>query len=248
VNLWSPVPNLNYRHKGFGYLLPQTISAERNPHAALGVMFDSDRTTVADHALPTNPLFHRIPTGDTVPGTKVTVMLGGHHWSDLPPAFLPDAATSDAAGIQAAKETLRIQMGIDPATWQAAGTKLCVDCIPQHLVGHAKKMEAADWELRQAYGGKLAVVGGSYTAPGVMGAARGARDVAQQVAGGFRTEDGNGEVADSVGDTGLARFVGGTARLWKPAPKGLLEEIRRNRAVIDKTTKAYQEGWAMWDF
>jgi oxygen-dependent protoporphyrinogen oxidase len=176
-------------------------------------------------------------------------MLGGHHWDDIPEGFLPDAATDDAAAIQAAKETLQIQMGIDPSEWQVAGTKLCVDCIPQHLVGHTKRMEAADWELRTAFKGRLAVVGGSYTAPGVVGSVRAARDVAWQVSGGFRgstavteTETsfqiaheptkGGEEVRWTVGDTGLARFVGGTARLWVAAPAVNLTRIRTPRKGV----------------
>lgn len=234
VNLWSPTPNLNYRTKGFGYLIPQTVPAEQNPHAALGVIFDSDRTHKPDVLPPSEPAHLHPPCrGDTVPGTKFTVMLGGHHWDGIPPHFLPDAAADDAAAVAAAKDTLRIQMGIPPEAWQVTSTKLCVDCIPQHLVGHAKRMEAADAELRRAFAGRLAVAGGSYTAPGVVGSVRAARDVAWQVSGGFRTwltldrhselveaepkrgPDGEPEEASwTVGETGLARFVGGTARHW----------------------------------
>lgn len=232
VNLWSPTPNLNAKTKGFGYLLPQTVPAERNPHAALGVIFDSDRALGPDEPS---------CAGDTVPGTKLTVMLGGHHWDDIPSGFLPDTATDDDAAIRAAKDTVRIQMGIDPSAWQVAGTKLCTDCIPQHLVGHAKRMAAADGELRAAFEGKLAVAGGSYTAPGVVGSVRAARDVAFQAAGRFRGPPGmgphvgrpgevtrpGGEVFWTVGDTGLARFVGGTARLWSGAPAAKLRRLRK---------------------
>ncbi|OIW34567.1 Protoporphyrinogen oxidase [Coniochaeta ligniaria NRRL 30616] len=246
VNLWSPTPNLNHKTKGFGYLLPGTVPAEQNPHAALGVIFDSDRTPYhpSNRLPPSAPARHHLPCrGDTVPGTKLTVMLGGHHWDDIPPHFLPDAATDDAAAVAAAKETVRIQMGIDPSHWQAAGTKLCVDCIPQHLVGHAKRMEAADRELRAAFKGKLAVVGGSYTAQGVVGSIRAARDVAYQVSDGFRgttevkrgsagletfrepTKDG-AEVSWTVGDTGLARFVGGTAKNWYTARVSYIKKFR----------------------
>ena len=238
VNLWSPNPNLNYEHKGFGYLLPQTVPAVENPHAALGVIFDSDRTSHRDDLPPTEPAhLHRAPRGDTVPGTKVTVMLGGHHWDDIPAGFLPDAATDDSAAIDAAKETLSIQLGIPPEAWQAASTKLCADCIPQHLVGHSARMEAADGELRRAFRGKLAVAGGSYTAPGVLGSIRAARDVAWQTAGKFRSfmledgeerrlEDWGDDARWTVGETGLERFVGGTARHWHSADVSRLKGLR----------------------
>jgi oxygen-dependent protoporphyrinogen oxidase len=238
VNLWSPTPNLNHKTKGFGYLIPQTVPAEQNPHAALGVIFDSDRTSQEDDLPPTEPAqLHPAPTGDTVPGTKLTVMLGGHHWDDIPAGFLPEAATDDDAAIQAAKETVRIQMGIPPDAWTATSTKLCVDCIPQHLVGHTRRMAAADDELRRAFNGKLAVVGGSYTAPGVVGSVRAARDVAWQAAGKFwkwkKTAGLSGGVVDqpveapwTVGETGLARFVGGTARHWHATSPLPLKRVR----------------------
>lgn len=206
VNLWSPRPNLNFPHNGFGYLLPQTVPLEQNPHAALGVIFDSDLKPPG--STPDTPSY-----GDTVPGTKITVMLGGHHWSDLPPAYLPDAYTSDSAAIAAAKETVALQLGIPPEAWTVASTKLCKDCIPQQLVGHTKLMAQANRELFAAFDGKLAVCGGSYTAPGVPSSLRAARDVAAQVAGRLTVRSGH-EMEDSVGVTGLARFVGDPRRFW----------------------------------
>ncbi|KAB5551117.1 hypothetical protein GE09DRAFT_1190076 [Coniochaeta sp. 2T2.1] len=227
VNLWSPHPRLNHPARGFGYLIPQTTPAARNPHAALGVIFDSDRTPPRRSSSDADAVI-----GDDLPGTKLTVMLGGHHWDDLPPRFLPEAATDDDAAVRAAKETVRIQLGIPPEAWRLSGTKLCVDCIPQHLVGHAGRMAGADAELRQAFGGKLAVAGGSYTAPGVMGSVRAARDVAWQVSGGFRKGKGGGgeekgeEVDFSVGETGLGRFVGKRGRLWHAVDATVLKILR----------------------
>jgi oxygen-dependent protoporphyrinogen oxidase len=199
VNLWSPHPNLNYPHNGFGYLLPQTVPLEQNPHAALGVIFDSDaKPSGADDTTPSY--------GDTIPGTKLTVMLGGHHWSDLPADFLPDAHTSDTAAIQAAKETVQIQLGIPQEAWTVCSTKLCVDCIPQQLPGHIDLMASAHQELLLNFKGKLAVCGGSYTAPGVPGSLRAARDVAAQTTGRERGQK------FGVGETGLERFTYGTGR------------------------------------
>jgi oxygen-dependent protoporphyrinogen oxidase len=221
VNLWSPHPNLNFPNNGFGYLLPQTVPLDQNPHAALGVIFDSDLKPPG--STPDTPSY-----GDTVPGTKITVMLGGHHWSDLPRAYLPDPYTSDSAAIAAAKETVAIQLGIPPEAWTVASTKLCKDCIPQQLVGHTKRMKKANRELLAAFDGKLAVCGGSYTAPGVPGSLRAARDVAAQVAG--RMTDRNGkEMPDSVGATGLARFEGDPMRFWGMERTDWMEGFRKEK-------------------
>ncbi|KAB5580183.1 hypothetical protein GE09DRAFT_1081239 [Coniochaeta sp. 2T2.1] len=233
VNLWSPHPRLNHPARGFGYLIPQTTPATLNPYAALGVIFDSDRTPPRPSSHSSSPDAD-VVIGDDLPGTKLTVMLGGHHWDDLPPQFLPEAATDDEAAVRAAKETVRIQLGIPPEAWELSGTKLCVDCIPQHLVGHAGRMASADGELRQAFKGRLAVAGGSYTAPGVMGSVRAGWDVAWQVSGGFRKgkggggkeEEGEEEVDFSVGETGLGRFAGKRGRLWHAVDSTVLRILR----------------------
>lgn len=214
VNLWSPHPNLNYPSNGFGYLLPQTVPFSNNPHAALGVIFDSD-------ARPSGGSAETPSYGDTIPGTKLTVMLGGHHWSDLPEDFLPDAYHSSSAAIEAAKETVSLQLGIPTQAWTVASTKLCRNCIPQQLVGHTQKMAKADWELRVALHGKLAVVGGSYTPPGVPGSLRAARDVAAQTAGRFAGNEGEG-----VGETGLERFTVGPREGWGLMEKDTLLGVR----------------------
>lgn len=223
MNLWYPTPNLNAPYNGFGYLLPQTVPAENNPEAALGVIFDSDREAAQLSLTPDSDSSHHQPQG-----TKLTVMLGGHHWDGLPDEFLPDSASA----ISAAKSAVSRQLGI-PASEKvgAASAKLCRNCIPQHRVGHAARMAAAREELQTSFGGRLAVAGASYSPPGVLPGLRAGRDVAAQIAGKFRlppgaATGGQAEQPWSVGDTGLG---GITERLWSRWPRGRLPYVGGTR-------------------
>lgn len=183
VNLWYPVPFANAPHHAFGYLIPQAVGFDQNPECVLGVIFDSDR----EFSVPTRSSPEVINRGaDTIHGTKLTVMLGGHYWDGLPESFLPDAA----AAAEMAKKAVERHLNLDPALSAQAvvSTKLCRECIPQHLVGHGKRMIYADRELEWAFKGRLAVAGQSYTNPGVLGAVRAARDVAVQIGGAWRVD------------------------------------------------------------
>lgn len=196
VNLWYPDPTLTSRNPGFGYLIPQTVPAKHNPHAALGVIFDSDRDKVAGSPEYTN-----------APGTKLTVMLGGHYWDSFTPEQLPTADEAIAMAI----DTVEHQLGIPATTPVYTSTKLCRDCIPQHVVGHRARMGQAHTELYEAFRGTLAVVGGSYTSPGVLPTLKAARDIALKTAGqGYRKTGGKGPESSMthVGETGLGRFFG----------------------------------------
>lgn len=196
VNLWYE--NVQLQTPGFGYLIPQSVPAENNPHAALGVIFDSDRDAAAG-----------ITTGPGR-GTNLTVMLGGHYWDYLN----PDSYPSEEDAIAMAKDTVQRHLGITATAPVHAFTKLCRDCIPQHLVGHRDRMTQAHEELSASFDGTLAVVGGSYTMPGVLPSLKAARDVALAVSGGgylidpaLRTSTPHYDMKH-VGDTGLGRFVG----------------------------------------
>lgn len=194
VNLWYPDLNLNASHPGFGYLIPQSVPAENNPHAALGVIFDSDREAAAN-----------VPERESAPGTKLTVMLGGHYWDYLDADSWPDEKEATAM----AMDTVQRQLGIPPTEPVFTSTKVCRDCIPQHLVGHRDRMSQAHTELYDAFRGTLAVVGSSYTAPGVLPSLKAGRDMALQVSGqGYKLDDGTESEMLHVGPTGLARFVG----------------------------------------
>lgn len=195
VNLWYPNPDLTARTPGFGYLIPQSVPAEKNPHAALGVIFDSDRDAAAGS-----------PEYTAAPGTKLTVMLGGHYWDYLDPESWPGAEEATAMAI----DTVERQLGIPSTEPVYTSAKVCRECIPQHLVGHRARMAQAHDELYSAFRGTLAVVGGSYTSPGVLPTLKAARDMALMVAGqGYRDDDrGYESYLMHVGDTGLGRFHG----------------------------------------
>ncbi|KAK4153078.1 hypothetical protein C8A00DRAFT_43958 [Chaetomidium leptoderma] len=199
VNIWYPTPQANFPHNGFGYLLPQALAHDQNPECVLGVIFDSDR----EFPLPT-PQNPDPPNrgADTLQGTKLTVMLGGHYWDDLPDSFLP---TPESA-IEMAKRAVARHLHLPPdLTARAhASAKLCRDCIPQHLVGHRARLRAAAGELQWGFKGRLAVAGQSYQNPGVLGVLRAGHDMAVQIAG---LERALPAARWTVGDTGLDRFV-----------------------------------------
>lgn len=157
VNLWYPNPNL-LADGGFGYLIPS--STPDNDEGALGVLFDSDLRT----------------SDSEMPGTKLTVMLGGHHWDDW------EHFPSEEAGIAMAKAVVQRQLGISETEEVVAGARLCRDCLPQHFVGHRGRMRDAHYELMSAFQGHLTVAGPSYTTVGVIPAMRAGFDAGMRVA------------------------------------------------------------------
>lgn len=158
VNIWYPKKNL--KPPGFGYLIPRSVSREHNTERALGVFYDSDVSAA---------------TADGEPeGTKLFVLMGGHYYdSGAPPP-------SEADAIEQAKSLLERHLGIPSDMPCFAVAKFAKECIPQHFVGHNDRMLQADQELRDAFGGKLAVAGGSYSKIGAMGAIRAGYDIAKQ--------------------------------------------------------------------
>ena len=185
VNLWYRNQTLHIRYPGFGYLAsPLHVSREQNPDMALGVLFD---TWI-------NPIQHQQEGG-----SKFTILFGGHHWRGIPVDQLPnDEKDAEMMG----RRTLERHMGIPlDEKPDVVAHKLCVECIPQHLVGHRARMARAHSEILSAYGEGLSVAGPSYTRPGVVGALRASMETALAVAG-------KGACRDSLGTTGLAHFEG----------------------------------------
>ncbi|KAK3310149.1 uncharacterized protein B0T15DRAFT_506848 [Chaetomium strumarium] len=214
VNIWYPVPAANHPYHAFGYLLPQALPHEANPECVLGVIFDSER----EFRLSPEDGSAVNRGADTLMGTKLTVMMGGHYWDDLPASFLPD----EESAIAMAKRAVQRHLNLDPqlSAQAHAQARLCRDCIPQHLVGHIARMRAAHADLQWGFKGRLAVAGQSYQSPGVLYMLRAGRDVAMQIAGGFgsgsssssqqqrqqQQQDGE-EGLLGVGETGLERFT-----------------------------------------
>ena len=145
--------------RGFGYLLPNSLSFEQNPERALGVVFDSDATIGQD----------------SIAGTKVTVMLGGHWWDGW------EAYPDEEEGAMLAKTILARHLGIVQEP-QSVNVGLQKDCIPQYTVGHHSRMTQAGAAL-QMFEGRLRVAGSSYTGVGLNDCVRAARDVVMGLVG-----------------------------------------------------------------
>ena len=180
VNLFFSNSNAIPVH-GFGYLLPRSIPLDQNPERALGVIFDSDATIGQDN----------------VPGTKVTVMLGGHWWDEY--KTYPD----EDEGAAMAKAILKRHLGIDDEP-RAIRVSLQRDCIPQYAVGHDDRMAAAS-KVLEGWKGTLRVAGNSYTGIGLNDCVRAAKDVAEGLVQGKQK-------------TGLDHFVGGIEWTWVTPP------------------------------
>ena len=171
VNLYFRNPNLLPVH-GFGYLIPRSIPYDQNPEFALGVVFDSDA----------------MGGQDTVAGTKLTVMLGGHWWDGWH-AF-PDEADAKAMALTVLGRHLGITE--EPESINVAFQK---DCIPQYVVGHNALLKKAEMEIEGVYRGKVRLAGSAFTGVGVNDCVRSALDVVE----GLQNEPLSG--------TGLERFA-----------------------------------------
>ncbi|KAL8999235.1 MAG: hypothetical protein Q9169_001900 [Polycauliona sp. 2 TL-2023] len=152
VNLYYSNPTI-LPARGFGYLLPRSLAFDQNPERALGVVFDSDATIGQDE----------------IPGTKVTVMLGGHWWDGW--VAYPD----EEHGAKMAKAILKRHLGVSEEP-QAVHVGLQRDCIPQYTVGHHSRMAQAH-EALQRFRGRLRVAGNSYNGVGLNDCVRSAREV-----------------------------------------------------------------------
>lgn len=160
VNLWYPVEGM--KPPGFGYLIPRALPAAQNPERALGVFFDSD--VIAERA------------PDEPPGTKLFVLMGGHHYRDG-----RDPPPSEAEAVDQAKALLERHLGIPRDTPCHAMARLARDCIPQHNVGHVELLRHAGRQIADEFGGRLSVANGSYGRIGAMGALRNAHGAAFNV-------------------------------------------------------------------
>lgn len=174
VNLYFSNPSL-LPVRGFGYLLPRSLPFEQNPERALGVVFDSDATVGQDD----------------IPGTKVTVMLGGHWWDEW------KAYPDEEMGASMAKDVLKRHLGISEEP-QAIRVGLQKDCIPQYVVGHHWRMEEGH-EALEEYGGRLRVAGSSYTGVGLNDCVRAARNVVMGLVEGRNQDTGLESFAEEIG-------------------------------------------------
>lgn len=147
VNLYYKTPDLH--PPGFGYLIPLATPFQQNPENALGVVFDDSYSFgPAEHDAGDQPVH------DTVSGrgTKLTVIIGGHYWSDW------TSFPSEAEGMTMAKEVVKRHLGIqeEPLVQQAT---LQADCIPRYAVGHHDRVAETHRWLMDRFGGKVKVAG-----------------------------------------------------------------------------------------
>ena len=201
INLYYSNPNLLPESiRGFGYLIPRSVPAEQNPERALGVIFSSETSGRSEpfdrrrappffadvtwddklngpiHIWPEAEEHHQDPeivAQDTAPGTKLTVMMGGHWWSD----WAADDIPSEKQAIEMAQTLLRRHLDIQeqPAVAKA---RLSHNCIPQYPVGYPQDM-ATIHEALLAYQGRFKVAGPWWQgAPGMNDCVRSARQTA----------------------------------------------------------------------
>ncbi|KAJ1024819.1 hypothetical protein NDA16_002859 [Ustilago loliicola] len=136
--------------EGFGYLIPRTTPG--NEDGILGVVFDSDAIPEQDSADATSrPI-------------KLTVMMGGSHWSSL--STLPSEQDMKARAIRAVSRHLGIDASLlEDSSKVTVEATMQKDCIPWYLVGHPFRMAQLHKALEQdeALASKLTLVGASYT-------------------------------------------------------------------------------------
>ncbi|KAH6644316.1 hypothetical protein C7974DRAFT_18507 [Boeremia exigua] len=175
VNLYFENPNL-LTAEGFGYLIPQSIPFEQNPERALGVIFDSSA----------------IKGQDTAPGTKLTVMMGGHWWDGF------EGFPTEEEGLRMARSVVGRHLGIYDAPL-AHHVNLSKDCIPQYTLGYEDRLKAFASSLQDEFKGRLRVVGNQFNGVGVNDCITGAWSVARGLRGdGWKSRDcGLGRVQDS---------------------------------------------------
>ncbi|KAL5629797.1 hypothetical protein BROUX41_001403 [Berkeleyomyces rouxiae] len=134
------------------------------------------------------------------PGTRLSVLVGGHHWDHLSPR---DLDAMQVEGEEAARQFLRQHLSITE-TPAMVRSHVAHECIPQHVKGHRHAMAAAHNDLLAHFGGRLAVAGGSYTAIGVLPSIRAGYCIAQQITTFSEVDSPD---YDYTGLTGLAQFV-----------------------------------------
>ncbi|KKY25361.1 putative protoporphyrinogen oxidase [Phaeomoniella chlamydospora] len=153
VNLFYPQPDL-LPVSGFGYLIPRSTPLGQNGECALGVIFGTDSS----------------PGQDTAPGTKLTVMMGGHWWNGIPISDLPDP--HEATKMARAILERHLNITAEPIIAEA---RLQTNAIPQYRVGHPFRLLQIERSLNSTTtmsptappSGRLRLAGSWYSGVGV---------------------------------------------------------------------------------
>ena len=190
---------------------------DQNPERALGVIFDS-YVTPALHA------------DGAEKGTRLTVMLGGHHWNGW------SALPSDDEAVALARAVLERHLGVPASTRPlAVRARVHTDCIPQYNVGHAERMRDAHAMLKARFQGRVRVAGSWYTGVGVNDCLRSAWETARGLARGQKPKWKRRGEKEEAG-TGLESFLDGgrPMALIKKRADGVVEVLK-----ADKTDKRF---------
>jgi protoporphyrinogen/coproporphyrinogen III oxidase len=161
VNLYYPSGSIIMPIHGFGYLIPKSTPAE-NPEDALGVIIVSDGVQGQDR-------------GKFDSGVKLTVMMGGHYWSQQ------KSYPTDDELLSAANSVVARDLGItaDPAISNVA---LQQECIPQYEVGHWERIQNLEGYLEQTFGQeRFKIVGSAVDGVGVNDCILSARTAAKRL-------------------------------------------------------------------
>lgn len=138
--------------------------------------------------LDTVPETTQVKSGqDTVQGSKIGVMLGGHWWSGWQDGDFP----SEQEGIAMAKSLLQrhLKVTIEP---EVAKARLQMNCIPQYPVGYRDMMADIHKKvLMEGFEGRLKVAGPWYQgAVGVNDCIRRAKEVSIDISEGWNENTG----------------------------------------------------------
>jgi oxygen-dependent protoporphyrinogen oxidase len=156
VNLYYQNPNL-LPVDGFGYLIPRSVPYEQNPECGLGVIFAS-ASSVGESPVAPYPTVSQ----DSAPGTKITIMFGGHYWDGWKKEDYPDHKTA----VRMARSMLERHIGITDAP-TVVRTRLQENAIPQYKPGHLKNMYQLSLAAKNDYYGRLVLAGNSFNGVGV---------------------------------------------------------------------------------
>ncbi|KAL4922865.1 hypothetical protein BDW62DRAFT_4010 [Aspergillus aurantiobrunneus] len=140
INLYYQDPHL-LPVRGFGYLIPRSIPYAQNPERALGVVFASESSIGQDSA----------------PGTKLTVMLGGHYWDGWEESDYPDHDTA----VMMAQSLLKRHLGITDSP-TVARARLQREAIPQPTVGHTERMNHLSRSIQHEFDRRITLAGAWY--------------------------------------------------------------------------------------
>lgn len=156
VNLYYQNPNL-LPVDGFGYLIPRSVPYEQNPECGLGVIFAS-ASSIGESPVSPYPTISQ----DSAPGTKITIMFGGHYWDGWKKEDYPDHETA----VRMARAMLERHIGITDAP-AVVRSRLQENAIPQYRPGHLKRMYQLSLAAKEDYYGRLVLAGNSFNGVGV---------------------------------------------------------------------------------